>query len=65
MDMKNIRQLDDGELMRTIEETRDALRTMRFSFATGKLKETSQYGQSRKKLARLLTEKRKRELQTA
>jgi large subunit ribosomal protein L29 len=62
MKMADIRRMDDGEVQKSIEETRDMLRVMRFSSATGKLRETSRYAQSRRDLARLLTEKRNREL---
>jgi len=53
--------LNERELVSAIEEKRDALRIARFSFSVGKLKSNDQYTKLRKDLARLLTEKRRRD----
>jgi ribosomal protein L29 len=62
MKYSDITQLNDGELQKNIEETRDALRITRFSLAVGKLKENNQYKFLRRDLARFLTEQKDRRL---
>jgi|GEM_PF-3951200 len=59
----DIQQMGEGELKKSIAETRDALRTTRFSLSVGKMKENNRYGQLRRDLAKMLTEVRLRELQ--
>jgi len=60
MKYSDITQLNEGELRKNIEETRDALRTIRFSLTVGKLKESGQYKVLRRDLARFLTEEKNR-----
>jgi large subunit ribosomal protein L29 len=63
MKAKEIRDLSDDELARALAEAREAHFNLRFQHASGALERTSELGQRRREVARLLTVARERELQ--
>ncbi|HXW59471.1 MAG TPA: 50S ribosomal protein L29 [Solirubrobacteraceae bacterium] len=62
MRAKEIRDLEDAELVKRVGELRKDLLGLRFANATGELEDTSSLGQTRRELARTLTVAREREL---
>ncbi len=63
MNAEEIRDLSDDELARTLAESREAHFNLRFQHASGALEPTSQLGQRRREIARVLTVIRELELQ--
>ncbi len=61
MDIKELKEKNDQELDRQLEELRGQLRDMRFKDATGNLKKVREIREVRKTVARLLTVKRSRQ----
>lgn len=62
MKASEIRALSDGELMKKINDTREALMNLRFQLAMGNLTDTSALRRTRRELARLLTIQKERQL---
>ena len=62
MKASEIREFGDDELAKKIEEAREELFNLRFQMATSQLDNTSRVKVVKKDIARLLTEKRKREI---
>jgi large subunit ribosomal protein L29 len=62
MNAKELRDLDDTELVEHIGTTRKELFGLRFQHATGELENTAGMGSSKKDLARALTVARERGL---
>jgi large subunit ribosomal protein L29 len=56
-----IRQLDDQELQKELEDSRKELLNLRFRVATKQLGNTAQIRTARKNIARLITVARERE----
>jgi large subunit ribosomal protein L29 len=65
MEAKQLRDLDDKELQKQVDELRKDLFGLRFSNATGELDDTARLGRVRRDLARALTVARQRELSAA
>ncbi|MCA9829680.1 MAG: 50S ribosomal protein L29 [Dehalococcoidia bacterium] len=61
----NIRQLSDDDLSREINEAYRALFTLRFQHASRQLQNYQELGAARRRIARLRTIKREREIETA
>ncbi len=61
----NIRQLNDDDLSREINEAYRALFTLRFQHASRQLQNYQELGAARRRIARLRTIKREREIETA
>lgn len=61
----NVRQLGDDELNREINEAYRALFTLRFQHASRQLQNYRELGAARRRIARLRTIKREREIQAA
>ena len=61
----NIRQLGDDDLSREINEAYRALFTLRFQHASRQLQNYRELGAARRRIARLRTIKREREIQAA
>jgi large subunit ribosomal protein L29 len=59
---KQLRDLDDGELLKQAAELRKDLFGLRFANATGELDDTARLGRVKRDLARVLTVAREREL---
>jgi large subunit ribosomal protein L29 len=59
---KQLRDMDDKELHKQVEELRKDLFGLRFSNATGELDDTARLARVRRDLARALTVSRQREL---
>jgi large subunit ribosomal protein L29 len=57
--------VDDGELLDKLRESKDELFKLRFQNATGQLSNYARLGQVRKDIARLETELRAREIAAA
>ena len=55
MKAKEIRELTDEQLESALIETREALFNLRFQHASGALERTSEIGQRRRDVARMLT----------
>ncbi|HLB20972.1 MAG TPA: 50S ribosomal protein L29 [Solirubrobacteraceae bacterium] len=64
MKAKEIRDLEDGELVKQIGVLRKEVFGLRFANATGELDDTAGVGRSRRDLARALTVARERALGT-
>jgi large subunit ribosomal protein L29 len=64
MQAKQLRDMDDKELHKQLDELRKDLFGLRFSNATGELDDTARLGRVRRDLARALTVTRERELST-
>jgi large subunit ribosomal protein L29 len=65
MQAKQLRDMDDTELQKQVDELRKDLFGLRFSNATGELDDTARLGRIRHDLARALTVTRERELAAA
>jgi large subunit ribosomal protein L29 len=62
MKANDLRDLDDGELVKHVTEMRKEVFGLRFANATGELDDTSGLARTRRNLARALTIAREREL---
>ena len=62
MKAREIRDMEDAELAKTVAELRKEVFGLRFSAATGELDDTSALGRAKHDLARALTVTREREL---
>ena len=62
MQAKQLRDLDDGELLKQVAALRKDLFGLRFANATGELDDTARVGRVKRDLARALTVTREREL---
>jgi large subunit ribosomal protein L29 len=62
VDARQIRDLEDGELVKQIATLRKDLFGLRFANATGELDDTAALGRAKRDLARALTVEREREL---
>ncbi len=60
-----IRSLNDDELIEQIAAAKDNLFKLRFKRATGQLEDFSQLPKAKRTIARLLTERRNREIAAA
>jgi len=65
MKTKEVRNLDDGELVEKIREFRDELFNLRVRNATGELENTARLGEAKRSLARALTIAGEREIDVA
>jgi large subunit ribosomal protein L29 len=65
MQAKQLRDMDDTELQKQVDELRKDLFGLRFSNATGELDDTARLARVRRDLARALTVSRERELTAA
>jgi large subunit ribosomal protein L29 len=61
---KEIRDLSDDELARSLETAREAHFNLRFQHASGALERTSELAMRRREIARILTVAHERELQS-
>jgi large subunit ribosomal protein L29 len=62
MRARDMRDLDDSELVKQLTELRKEVFGLRFANATGELDDTAGLGRARRDLARALTVAREREL---
>jgi large subunit ribosomal protein L29 len=62
MDAKQIRDMEDAELLKQVATLRKEIFGLRFANATGELDDTAGVGRARRDLARALTVAREREL---
>jgi large subunit ribosomal protein L29 len=62
MKAKQLRDMDDGELVKRLAELRKEVFGLRFSNATGELDDTAGLGRAKRDLARTLTVAHEREL---
>ena len=62
MKSKEVRNLDDEQLVEKVREFREELFNLRFRNATGELENTARLHQARKALARTLTVANEREI---
>jgi large subunit ribosomal protein L29 len=60
MKTKEVRNLDDDQLVEKVREFREELFNLRFRNATGELENTARLGEARRSLARTLTIARQR-----
>jgi large subunit ribosomal protein L29 len=60
MKAKEVRNLDDEQLVEKVREFREELFNLRFRDATGELENTGRLGEARRSLARTLTIARQR-----
>lgn len=60
-----VRELTDGELLSSLDETKEELFNLRFQMATGQLENHARLGQVRRQVARINTEIREREIAAA
>jgi large subunit ribosomal protein L29 len=60
MKTKEVRNLDDAQLVEKVREFREELFNLRFRNATGELENTARLGEARRGLARTLTVARQR-----
>ena len=58
----DIRNLNDNELVRHLDEAHQEMFNLRFQYATGQLKNTARLGEVRREVARLRTLLRERQL---
>ena len=65
MDMREIKKLGSDEIEIEVDRLRHRLFELRCQSVTEKIQDTSQYGKVKKHIARLLTEKRSRAMETA
>ena len=63
--VKELRELNDRELVNRLREAKEELFNLRFQNATGQLENTSRVGQVRKDIARCETLLREREIEAA
>jgi large subunit ribosomal protein L29 len=64
-DVKELRDLDDGQLVNRLGEAKEELFNLRFQHVTGQLDNTARIPDLRRDVARILTVLREREIQTA
>ena len=62
MDAKQLRDMEDAELLKQVATLRKEVLGLRFANATGELDDTAAVGRARRDLARALTVAREREL---
>ena len=62
MDAKQMRDMEDAELLKQVTTLRKEVLGLRFANATGELDDTAAVGRARRDLARALTVAREREL---
>ena len=62
MNAKQMRDMEDAELLKQVATLRKEIFGLRFANATGELDDTARVGHARRDLARALTEAREREL---
>jgi large subunit ribosomal protein L29 len=62
MDAKQMRDMEDAELLKQVATLRKEVFGLRFANATGELDDTAGVGRARRDLARALTVAREREL---
>ena len=62
MDAKEMRDMEDAELLKRVATLRKEVFGLRFANATGELDDTAGVGRARRDLARALTVAREREL---
>lgn len=55
MKIKEIKEKKEAELQKLLREKREKLRELRFTLATGKLKNSAEIKQAKKDVARILT----------
>ena len=65
MDVREIREMDDGVLQDAIEDKRNELFQLRFQRAAGQLEDVNLPRYARRDLAQLLTVRRERQLAAA
>jgi len=58
--MEELKKKSDGDLAKELRESREALRSSRFSVAGGKARNTKEARDLKKKIARILTEQNTR-----
>lgn len=61
----NVRELGDEELIQRVADEKDRLFKLRFQLATGQLENSARVKQTKKDIARLLSELRAREIAAA
>ena len=61
----SVRDLDDAGLLQALADTKEALFNLRFQNATGQLDNHASIGEARRKVARINTELRNREIAAA
>jgi large subunit ribosomal protein L29 len=59
---KEVRNMDDEQLVESLREFREELFNLRFRNSTGELENTARLGQARRSLARVLTVARERDI---
>ena len=62
MKSKEVRNMDDEQLVEKVREFREELFNLRFRNATGELENTARLGEARRALARTLTVANEREI---
>ena len=62
MKIKEVRNLDDEQLVEKVREFREEIFNLRFRNSTGELENTSRLGEARRSLARTLTIARERDI---
>jgi large subunit ribosomal protein L29 len=62
MEVREIRDMDDGELVKRVAALRKDVLGLRFAHATGELDDTAGVGRAKRDLARALTVARERTL---
>jgi large subunit ribosomal protein L29 len=65
MEMKELKDKSSKELNALLDEQREQLRTLRFRDASGQLKQVRDIRQVRRDIARILTEVKNRQQETA
>ena len=61
----SVRELDDSSLIQALADTQEALFNLRFQSATGQLDNYASIGDTRRRVARINTELRAREIAAA
>ena len=61
----NVRELGDAQLVEFLDQERDRLFKLRFQLATGQLENSARIKQTKRDIARALTELRHREIDAA
>jgi large subunit ribosomal protein L29 len=62
MKIKEVRNLDDEQLVDRVREFREEIFNLRFRNSTGELENTARLGEARRSLARTLTVARERDI---
>ena len=62
MKAKEVRNLDNAQLVEKVREFRDEIFNLRFRNSTGELENTARMGEARRSLARTLTIARERDI---